>query len=62
MTKLVIVGFLSISILSGCSANKYFSFPDKFDICNVDIIELEAKNDYLYISVGWCSTPLYKDK
>ncbi len=58
MTKLLVAGFLSISILSGCSVN-FFSLPDKFDICEVDIRELSSTDgfsrNFAYIRVGWCS-------
>ena len=58
MIKMFVIGLLSISILNGCSSN-FFSIPDKFDICEVDIRELSFTDDFsnnlVYIKVGWCS-------
>ena len=61
MIKMLAAGVLSISVLSGCST-KFFSLPDKFDICGVDIGELTSTDDFpnnlVYIRVGWCAPSL----
>jgi hypothetical protein len=65
MIRIFAIGLLSISILSGCSTN-FFSLPDKFDICEVDIRELSLTDDFpnniAYIRVGWCLPSVEKDK
>tara|TARA_R110000737_G_scaffold144255_1_gene174530 strand:+ start:298 stop:474 length:177 start_codon:yes stop_codon:yes gene_type:complete len=58
MSKILVIALLTISILSGCSINDYFSFPNKFDICDIDVREVKNSNNFpdgmFYISVGWC--------
>lgn len=58
MIKLLVAGLLSISVLSGCSINEYFSLPKKFDICEIGIGKLNLTDDFsddmVYIRVGWC--------
>ena len=65
MIRIFAIGLLSISILSGCSTN-FFSLPDKFDICEVDIRELSLTDDFpnniAYIGVGWCLPSVEKEK
>jgi len=65
MIRMFVIGLLSTSILSGCSTN-FFSLPDKFDICEVDIRELsltdDFSNNFAYIRVGWCFPSVEKDE
>ena len=63
--KYLLIMFINLFLVTGCSSAQWFSFPSKFTLCDVKVAYNTEKNGGTYFvssAVGWCTPAKFLQK